>query len=90
MKYAYEEIYRGMGFHLTTKGYWFLSDNPTRSFCRYVTKNEEEGLTKGSGKTIDEQAAMMRCAIDRYRNGQVVWTGDLREPRDCQFMNKEV
>ncbi len=43
----YQEIYRGIGFHLTGKGYWFFDEIPPRHPYRwsaYVTEDDDKSL----------------------------------------------
>ena len=66
--YPYRETYRGIGFHLTSKGFWIFDDVPPNNgyWTRYFKDGEEEC------------AESMRRAIDRYHANTPVFTGDLR------------
>lgn len=67
----YREVYRGIGFHKTCKGYWLFDEQPPagkwRHWSRYVDIHRPEG------------AQAMRDAIDRMHNDAPCYTGDLRD-----------
>ena len=60
MSEVYKETYRGIGFHLTNKGYWFFDDVPKdggfRHWSSYLSEQEQ----------ANPDMTTMRLAIDRH------------------------
>ena len=71
MEYEHEEVYRGVRFYKTKKGFWLFASLPKFGtyWQRYFTDDEL--------RSIDEK--IMRTAIDRMLNNNIVYTGDIRE-----------
>lgn len=71
--------YRGIGFHRTSKGYWFFDTIPScgNAWSRYAT--DEEAVAISDNGISEEQAlGIMHRMIDRKLSVQMVYKGDLR------------
>ena len=64
--YQYQEVYRGIGFHLTEKGFWFFNEVPSggghRAWADYLSLQEQIAIDQGTRAG----ARVMRAAIDRH------------------------
>jgi hypothetical protein len=67
MPYLYQETYRGIGFHLTAKGYWFFNAVPPhdglhRAWRDYFSLDDQARIERHD----PADAVVMRRAINAY------------------------
>jgi len=72
MPYIKSDVYRGVKFGLTNRGWWTFADLPRAGdrWGRYFTDEEETTLAATRQNDVDEDwdagVAIMRDAVDRF------------------------